>query len=104
MRDENVVFQEWQAAEGSRREELLEELVRLLQRHAFAVVWNKLQEHRPDIVSVAVHCAIEKSVSFRNEAKFSTWFQTIVTNACNQALKEKLSKPRENPLEDYEEI
>jgi len=101
MRTENEVFDEWRAAKGDQRELLLQELVPLLQKHARAVIWNKLAESRPELVNQAIYKVVVHAEDFRGEAKFSSWFHTIITNECNLALKqEKRHRNRTVALEE----
>src|SRR5579884_1120983 len=101
-RTENEVFEEWRKAAGQEREELLRELVRLLQKHAYAICWTKLGDRRPDIVNHAVFKAVSKAAGFKGESKFSTWFHEIVVNLCNSALRQKQQRGIEHAPEDVE--
>lgn len=101
--DENEVFEKWQAASGEEKERLLEELVRLLQRHAYAITWLKLSEQRADIVDECVWRAISRAAEFKGKSKFSTWFQAMVTNMCNSALRKKLRDKHIVSIEDLSE-
>ena len=87
--DENLVFEAWREATDEDKPKYLPKLVRLLQQHAYAVCWQRLGEKRKDLVNDAVWQALNKSNGFRGDSQFSTWFQTIITNLCNGALRKK---------------
>lgn len=95
-RDENLVFNEYRAAEdgSNRKRELEEELYKLLFRHAMAVCWLVCKESRPDVANESVFRAMKNAKTFKGNAKFSTWFQTIVTNLI------KTTKRREAALKE----
>jgi RNA polymerase sigma factor (sigma-70 family) len=97
--DENAVFALYQTASGDEKQRLQTELDRLLRKHAFAVCWLTLEEHRPDIVNDVVWKAFQHSDSFRGEAKFSTWFHYIVLNACRSDLRKRQTR-KEQSLEE----
>lgn len=103
MTDENEVFEAWRNATGAEKELLQETLVKLLTRHGFAICSIKLSDRRPDIVNYAILKALTKSDKFRGDAKFSTWFQTVVTNLCNSSLREKKRRSPERYIEDLNE-
>jgi len=98
---EDLVFSDWIKAEGAEREKLERQLVTLISRHARAVCYQRLSEVPSEVVNLAVFLALKNAKSFRGEAKFSTWFQTIVTNLCNRRLLKQM-RLKETPLEDLE--
>jgi RNA polymerase sigma factor (sigma-70 family) len=104
MPGENEVYAAYRDATGDEKEQLEAELIRLLRKHAHALVYLKLKEHREDLVNYAVWLAIKDHLSFesRNDAKFSTWFHHVVTNVCNTALRVK-QRQREVALDDVSE-
>lgn len=79
--------------------ELERELVQAMKRHGYAVVWQQLHENHPDIVNYSIFKALAHSDGFLGESKFSTWFQTIVTNLCRKHLRQKTHR-QEVPLEE----
>lgn len=101
MPTENDVFLAYREATGDDKTRLERELIHLLRRHAKALVYLKLKEHREDLVNYAVWLAIRDHKSFegRNNAKFSTWVHHIVVNVCNSALRGK-QRRREIALDD----
>lgn len=102
--NENEVFKAYMLASGEDKAKLERDLIRLLRRHAFAIVWTQLGLHRPDIVNWAVFLALKHADRFRDESKFSTYFQRIVSNVCKAELSTLIKqKEREIPLEDFEE-
>lgn len=104
MRDENQVFEAWRLSEGIEKEQLLEELVKLLTDHAFGVCWQRIPDLSSEFQWIANTCvwrALEKSPGFKGESKFSTWFQAIVGNTCASVLKGKIRRrQREISIED----
>lgn len=102
--DENQVYAAYRDATGDEKERLEIELIHLLRKHAHALVYLKLKEHREDLVNYAVWLAIRDHLSFesRNDAKFSTWFHHVVTNVCNTVLRVK-QRLREVALDDVSE-
>lgn len=100
--NEDQVFPLWRNATNN-KEQLQAVLVRLLQRHAHAICWQRLGQHRPDIVNEAVWYVLTKGDTFRGEAKFSTWFQKIVLNMCCMTLREKIHNA-EVPLDTVPEL
>jgi len=101
-RNEDVVYAELATTQGEPRNELLEEMARLLRRHAFAVTWNILGTHEPGIVNASVHQALAHMEQFRGDSKFSTWFETIVRNFCKAALRERIT--RRNREVEFSEV
>src|SRR5581483_5116600 len=87
--EEDQLFEKWRQSSGEQKELLLNELVKLLQRHAYAICWLKLGERRPDIVNQAIWQAIKAADGFKGESSFSTWFHAIVKNLCNSSLRHK---------------
>jgi RNA polymerase sigma-70 factor (ECF subfamily) len=102
-REEDLVFARWRESQREGKQELEQELVRLLQRHAHAVCYLMLREHRPDLVNQAILQALRAEESFRGDSKFSTWFHAIVRNACLNVLKQKQAR-RETSLDDCPEL
>lgn len=98
---ENEVFAAYREATGDEKTRLETDLIYLLRKHAKALVYLKLKEHREDLVNYAVWLAIRDQDAFegRNNAKFSTWFHHVVTNVCNSALRGK-QRRREVALDD----
>jgi RNA polymerase sigma factor (sigma-70 family) len=86
-REEDRAFFQWQAAQESEKSKWLDQLIPLLQKHAYAVAWLKLKEKRPDVVNESVYQAVSHMENFKGESLFSTWFQAIVQNACNMVLR-----------------
>ena len=101
--DENQVFKEWRSSTGQRKEDLEQQLVKLLMKHAHAICWNRIPDLLNDhgwICNEAVFRALKHSASFKGMSKFSTWFHRIVFNICNNALKAKQKKGEEVELTD----
>lgn len=89
--DENAVFALWRMEEDpKRKEELQGMLIKLLTKHGYAVCWQMLQEHRPDVVNGAIHRTLASAKDFRADSKFSTWYQAIVKHACMSVLRRKI--------------
>ena len=85
--EEDVVFAQYQGATGPERFALELELVRLLQKHAHAVCYQVLRDHRPDLVNTAIYQALKHAKNFRGDSKFSTWFHTIILRRCISVLR-----------------
>lgn len=102
--DENSLYATWKAAlDEKESRERLNDLVQALQRHAGAVVWTILHEQNQELAQEAVQQAILKEHTFRGEAKFSTWFQRIVTTTCYGVLRER-KRRSEVPLSELVEL
>src|SRR5215469_7169498 len=102
-RNENEVFAAWRGADEDDRARILPALVKLLQRHASAVIWNRLGVQKPELVNEAVWKVIEYGDSFRGDAQFSTWFHEVVNNLCNHELRRIIKARQEVPLDNIEE-
>src|SRR5215469_13986594 len=102
-RNENEVFAAWRGADEDDRARILPVLVKLLQRHASAVIWNRFGVQKPELVNEAVWAVIEQGDSFRGEAQFSTWFHEIVNKRCTDELRRIYKAKREVSLENVEE-
>jgi len=91
--DENAVFAAWRDEQDPiKRADLELELVRLLRKHAFSVIWLNLHQHIPELANWAVFLALHKSDTFKGECKFSTWFQYIVLNLIRNHIRGKVTK------------
>lgn len=101
MPNENEIFAAYRDATGEDKARLEAELIRLLRKHAKALVYLKLKAHREDIVNYIVWLAIRDHKAFeaRNDAKFSTWFHHIAINKINDELRSK-QRRREIALDD----
>jgi RNA polymerase sigma factor (sigma-70 family) len=99
---ENELFAAFQAAEGDKKDLLKEELAKALLKHALSVCWLQLKEYSPEVANWCVHKAFQKMNHFRGDALFTTWFHSIVINACTSNLRDKL-KRNETSLEDVHE-
>lgn len=96
---ENEIFEKWVSCQGPSKDQLLQDLVKELRHHAYAVCWQRLPDHRDEfggIVNAATWRAITKAKDFRGDAKFGTWFHRIVLNECNRVLKGKQDNPEES--------
>jgi RNA polymerase sigma factor (sigma-70 family) len=102
--DENEVYAAYREATGDDKERLETQLIQLLRKHAHALVYLKLHEHREDLVNYAVWLAIRDHESYegRNGARFSTWFHHVVIRVCQMSLRSK-ERQREVSLEDVPE-
>ena len=97
-RAEDVAFGEWKENPNLRTERTL---IELLNRHAFAVCWLKLQEHPKGLVNECVFAALRGAEGFRGDSSFSTWYQALVQNKCNRYLQLKvLHREREVSLSE----
>jgi RNA polymerase sigma factor (sigma-70 family) len=102
IHDENSVFRAWKSSTGETREQFQSLLVKLLQKHARSVCWQKLPDHQSEhswISNESVYRAIARAKNFKEKSKFSTWFHRIVLNECNRVLRSRQAKA-EVPLED----
>jgi RNA polymerase sigma factor (sigma-70 family) len=105
IHDENSVFRAWKSSSGEEKSHYELLLVKLLQKHARSVCWQKLPDHQSEhswISNESVYRAIARSKNFKEKSKFSTWFHRIVLNECNRVLRSKQVKA-EVPLDDVVE-
>lgn len=101
--NENEAYAAWKDADENTKPQFLPVLVKLLQKHASAVVWTRLGQAKPELVNEAVWTALERNNTFRGESKFSTWFHGVVNNLCSQELRNIVQAKREVSLEAVEE-
>lgn len=103
-RQANSVFGEWQkATQDDVKAQLERKLIDLLSKHAHAVVWQQLRQHREDIVQDALIRCFQHASKFRGEALFSTWFHRIVLNCC-KTVQRKEGHNREVELEEADAV
>lgn len=79
---EDEIFPLWRDATGEARDALTREFVKLLERHANAIVFLTLGKHFKEPVNEAIHRVLTRSDNFRGDSRFSTWFHSIVKRAC----------------------
>jgi len=78
---------EYQAATGSKRQELFEELVNLIRNQANYLVWQSLHQERADIVQDTL--AIVLLGQWNGEAPFSAYVAGIVKRLCRKYYRRK---------------
>lgn len=101
--NENEAYAAWKEADDDSKPQFLPVLVKLLQKHASAVVWTRLGQTKPELVNEAVWTVLERNNTFRGESKFSTWFHGVVNNLCSNELRNIVQAKREVSLENVEE-
>ena len=93
MSDENDVYRKWLEAPGPRYAHLEAKLASRVSRHAQAVVWEKLQEHQPELVQdIATATAIMIRLrDFRSDrdCKFSTWVHGIAERKVYEEIRKR---------------
>ncbi len=83
----NKKAMEYQAASGSKRQELFEELVNLIRAQANYLVWQSLHQERADIVQDTL--AIVLLGKWSGEAPFSAYVAGIVKRLCRKYYRRK---------------
>lgn len=78
---------EYQAATGSKRQELFEELVSLIRSQANYLVWQSLHQERADIVQDTLGIVLLGNWS--GEAPFSAYVASIVKRLCRKYYRRK---------------
>jgi RNA polymerase sigma factor (sigma-70 family) len=95
----DTLYGEYSAATGDAKEAAKTKLVKAMYRDAWPIIWSRLQRAHPEIVNDSVTKAVLYLDKFRGEARFSTWFYSIVMSYCNTALRAKERRANEISLE-----
>ena len=101
LRSEDQVYGEYCLEDDiDKKDALLQELISLLSKHAYAVVWLVLQESRPDIVNEALEAVLRQMPRFKGRSKFSTWTEAIIRNICRRKLRYHIRHKTDCSLDD----
>ena len=83
----DAVYREYAAATKPERSELKQQLWLLMRQAATGVIGNVLKVYDPELAHDVATKAFLTLDSFRGEAKFSTWFYSLVRNSCIDRLR-----------------
>lgn len=88
--DVNPAFAEWKNASERQKEWTLQNLINRMEKFARAICWQRLPDHADSVdalINGIVWRAIKHADTFKDEAKFSTWYYRIIVNECNRFLR-----------------
>ena len=95
---ENIVHAKYvQATDPIEKEALLNELLKLLEKHTIAVCCKKSRDKRMDLVNEALMAIYRYLHTFehRDGAKFSTWAHQIIERVCGRGMRKTIEdRPR----------
>lgn len=107
-REENEVFREWREWDISKGEDfeicrgLEERLLKLLEVHAAAVVWQVFHDKKPDVVQEILQKAWKGMKGFKGNSLFSTWFHAVALNTARTWLRREIEARKR--VGDVEEL